>query len=252
MQAINFIAHRGWRQHYPENTYIALEQALAAGALNIELDIQLSADAVPFVFHDPNLARMCGTDGLIWDFTAKELLTLHASEAGRLGDKFANNPMCPLADIVDLLNAYPAANAYVEIKAESLCQFGTATVVDAVINILRPIADRCLLISFELDALIYAQHEGWQRFAAVFDYWPDWQLATLAALKPEVVFCDKHCVPIDADLRRLPWPVLVYEIGTLQEAKDWFARGAVAVETFLVGEMLSDFNITVDFAADSA
>jgi hypothetical protein len=32
-------------------------------------------------------------------------------------------------------------------------------------------------------------------------------------------------------------------VGTLQEAKDWFARGTVAVETFLVGEMLRDFNL---------
>ncbi|WP_414729286.1 glycerophosphodiester phosphodiesterase family protein [Zhongshania aliphaticivorans] len=247
MQAINFIAHRGWRQHYPENTLIAFQEALAVGALNIELDIQLSADGVPFVFHDPNLDRMCGCEGLIWDFSAEALLSLNAAETERLGDKFHNNPMCLLADIVDLLRTYPNANAYVEIKAESLNHFGTAKVVDAVIKVLRPVADRCLLISFELDALIYAQQAGWQRFAAVFDYWPDWQLATLAALKPEVIFCDKHCVPPEADLRCLPWPLLVYEVGTLQEAKDWFARGTVAVETFLVGEMLRDFNL-----ADSA
>ena len=246
MHATNFIAHRGWRQHYPENTLIAFQQALAAGALNIELDVQLSADGVPFVFHDANLDRMCGCKGLIWDFSAEDLLKLNASEAERLGDKFANNPMCLLADIVDLLQAHPEANAYVEIKAESLHQLGTATVVDAVINTLRPIADRCLLISFDLDALMYALHEGWQRFAAVFDQWPDWQQAQLVQLKPEVIFCDKHCVPFDADLRVLPWPLLVYEIGTLQEAKDWFARGTVAVETFLVGEMLRDFNLITE------
>lgn len=244
MQATNFIAHRGWRQHYPENTLIAFQQALAAGALNIELDIQLSADGVPFVFHDANLQRMCGCDGLIWDLSAKELLTLNAAEASRLGKQFATNPMCPLSDIVSLLQTYPAANAYVEIKAESLSQFGAAAVVDAVINTLRPVADRCLLISFELDALLYALHEGWERFAAVFDYWPDWQQSLLAELNPEVIFCDKHCIPASSDLRQLPWPLLVYEVGTLQEAKDWFERGAVAIETFLVGEMLRDFNLS--------
>ncbi|MDF1692799.1 MAG: glycerophosphodiester phosphodiesterase family protein [Zhongshania sp.] len=251
MQAENFIAHRGWRQHYPENTLIAFQQAIAAGAVNIELDIQISADGVPFVFHDPNLQRMCGCDGLIWEYRADELLALKASESARLGNKFPDNPMCLLSDIVTLLQAHPKVNAYVEIKEESLSHFDEATVVDAIINVLRPVADRCLLISFELSALIYAQHQGWQRFAAVFDYWPDWQLASLACLNPEVIFCDKHCVPTDADLRALPWPLLVYEVGTLQEAKDWFARGAVAVETFLVGEMLRDFNITAELPAMS-
>ena len=246
MQAINFVAHRGWRQHYPENTLIAFQQALAAGAVNIELDIQLSADGVPFVFHDPNLERMCGCKGVIWDFSADELLALKAAEAGRLGDKFADNPMCRLSDIVDLLKAHPGANAYVEIKVESLSHFGTSKVVDAIIDTLKPVADRCILISFELESLVYAKQHGWQRFAAVFDQWPDWQQSLIAELNPEVIFCDKHCVPPQAELRSLPWPLLVYEIGTLQEAKDWFARGTVAVETFLVGEMLRDFNLITE------
>jgi glycerophosphoryl diester phosphodiesterase len=169
---------------------------------------------------------------------------MSAAETCRLGQQFARNPMCPLSDIVLLLQNNPKVNAYIEIKAESLSQFGAAAVVDAVINTLRPVANRCLLISFELDALLYAFHEGWQRFAAVFDQWPDWQHKLLAELKPEVIFCDKHCIPVSSDLRELPWPLLVYEVGTLQEAKDWFERGAVAIETFLVGEMLRDFNLS--------
>lgn len=243
MQVENFIAHRGWRQHYPENTLIAFEQAIQAGAVNIELDIQLSADHIPYVFHDANLMRMCQREGLIWDYPAAELDTFFASESYRLGNAFADNPMCRLSDIVDLLQANPAVNAYVEIKEESLSQFGEQIVVDAVINTLRPVASRCILISFELSALRLALHEGWQRFGAVFDVWPDPQSATLAELQPEVLFCDRNCVPLEADLRTLPWPILIYEVGSKIEAEDWFARGATAVESFLIGELLREYNL---------
>ena len=41
MQADNFVAHRGWRQRYPENTLLALREAVLAGAVNIELDLSL-------------------------------------------------------------------------------------------------------------------------------------------------------------------------------------------------------------------
>ncbi|POP52741.1 glycerophosphodiester phosphodiesterase family protein [Zhongshania marina] len=243
MQAENFVAHRGWRQHYPENTLIAFEQAIQAGAVNIELDIQLSADHVPYVFHDANLMRMCQREGLIWDYPAAELDTFFASESYRLGNAFPHNPMCRLSDIVDLLQANPAVNAYVEIKEESLTQFGEQIVVNAVINALRPVASRCILISFELSALRLALHEGWQRFGAVFDVWPDPQSAALVELQPEVLFCDRNCVPIEVDLCTLPWPILIYEVGSKIEADDWFARGAVAVESFLVGELLREYNL---------
>jgi glycerophosphoryl diester phosphodiesterase len=244
MQAINFVAHRGWRKHYPENTLIAFEQAIAAGAVNIELDIQLSADAVPFVFHDANLQRMCGRDGLIWEYCAEQLLTFKAAEQQRLGDKFLDNPMCPLQDIVELLKTHPQINAFIEIKAESLRHFGNDNVVNAIINVLRPVASRCLLMSFDLEALRYARNEGWQRFAAVFDFWPDWQQGMLADIDPELVYSDRNCIPVDANLRALPWPLVIYEVSSHSEAVDWFERGAAAVETFFIGELLKEFAIT--------
>lgn len=243
MRVENFVAHRGWRKHYPENTLIAFEKAIEAGAVNIELDIQLSADGIPFVFHDASLARMCQRDGLIWEYEAAELDTFYASESYRLGDSFPLNPMCRLSDIVNVLEANPKVNAYVEIKEESLSHFGEQMVVDAVINALRCVASQCILISFELNALHIALHEGWKRFGAVFDVWPDWQSTALTELQPEVIFCDRNCVPFDADIETLPWPILIYEVGNKTEAENWFARGAVAVESFLIGELLADFSL---------
>jgi glycerophosphoryl diester phosphodiesterase len=46
------IAHRGARAFAPENTIDAIVKAKHAGADMVELDVQLSSDGIPIVFHD--------------------------------------------------------------------------------------------------------------------------------------------------------------------------------------------------------
>lgn len=55
------IAHRGGGQNWPENTLYAFEQALEAGADIIELDVQLTRDGIPVVYHPRDLSQW--TDG---------------------------------------------------------------------------------------------------------------------------------------------------------------------------------------------
>ncbi len=50
------IAHRGASADCPENTLAAFDEALLQGCDGIELDLQLSRDGVPVVFHDKTLA----------------------------------------------------------------------------------------------------------------------------------------------------------------------------------------------------
>lgn len=243
MQVENFVAHRGWRQHFPENTLLALREAASAGAVKLELDVQLSADGLPFIFHDPALQRLCNQPGMIWDYTADQLCAMSAFEPGRFDERFQGTPLSPLHQLVPLLEDFPEIDVYVELKGESLAQFGAQTMVDAVTQALSPCRQRCILISFELDALLVAKAQGWTSTGAVFDYWPDWQLASLAELAPEIVFIDRNCVPVDADLRLLPLPLLIYEVGTALEARDWFERGAVGIETFNIGDLLREFHL---------
>ena len=66
-------AHRGLHsESLPENSIGAFEAATEKG-IGIELDIQLSKDGVPMVFHDDNLSRVCGIDAPLSKFTADEL-----------------------------------------------------------------------------------------------------------------------------------------------------------------------------------
>lgn len=70
-------AHRGlWSADgLPENSIGAFRAAADAG-LGIELDVQMSKDGVPFVFHDPALDRMSNGKGLVWQHTSDELAAL--------------------------------------------------------------------------------------------------------------------------------------------------------------------------------
>ena len=68
-------AHRGLydnRTSAPENSMEAFRLAVEAG-YGIEMDIQLTKDNIPVVFHDKTLKRMCGKEGYVWDYTLEEL-----------------------------------------------------------------------------------------------------------------------------------------------------------------------------------
>ena len=68
-------AHRGLfnnKSEAPENSLAAFRLAVENG-YGIELDVQLSKDNIPVVFHDASLKRMCGADGKVWDYTLAEL-----------------------------------------------------------------------------------------------------------------------------------------------------------------------------------
>ncbi|MFY0594936.1 MAG: phosphodiesterase [Cognatishimia sp.] len=69
------IAHRALhdlKKGRPENSRAAIRAAIDAG-YGIEIDLQLSKDNVPIVFHDYQLDRLSDGDGLVLNKTANEL-----------------------------------------------------------------------------------------------------------------------------------------------------------------------------------
>lgn len=68
-------AHRGLHDIYPdspENSMAAFALAVHHG-FGIELDVHLTKDDIPVVFHDDNLYRICGVNQMLRDFTYEEL-----------------------------------------------------------------------------------------------------------------------------------------------------------------------------------
>jgi len=67
------IAHRGYSARYPENTLLAFEKAVAAGADMIELDVHLSQDGRLVVIHDEKIDRTSNGTGAVADLSLAEL-----------------------------------------------------------------------------------------------------------------------------------------------------------------------------------
>ena len=68
-------AHRGLHDNKgdaPENSMAAFRKAVEQG-YGIELDVQLTKDRIPVVFHDETLKRVCGVPGKVRDYTYQEL-----------------------------------------------------------------------------------------------------------------------------------------------------------------------------------
>ena len=66
-------AHRGLHgPGVPENSLPAFRRAAQKG-VGVELDVQLTRDGVPVVFHDQSLLRMCGVDRRVCDLSYEEL-----------------------------------------------------------------------------------------------------------------------------------------------------------------------------------
>jgi glycerophosphoryl diester phosphodiesterase len=70
------IAHRGASAEKPENTLAAFRRALALRVDGIELDVHITSDGVPVVFHDDKLKRLTGVKGRVTACTWAELAKL--------------------------------------------------------------------------------------------------------------------------------------------------------------------------------
>ncbi len=84
-------AHRGLhsqRSGVPENTLEAFDVAARHG-YGIELDVRLSADGVPVVYHDDTIERLCRIDKRVDELTADQLSKLRVSGSDQFIPRFS-------------------------------------------------------------------------------------------------------------------------------------------------------------------
>jgi glycerophosphoryl diester phosphodiesterase len=72
------IGHRGNRAHAPENTLVALHEAVALGVDAVEFDLRVSRDGALVMIHDATLDRTTDGTGLVAQRTVAELRRLDA------------------------------------------------------------------------------------------------------------------------------------------------------------------------------
>lgn len=121
-------AHRGLHDNStdaPENSMKAFRKAVKAG-YGIELDVQLSKDRVPVVFHDFTLERACGKEGKVCDYTWDELKTFKLFDSEETIPRFE--------DVLALVKG--KVPLIVELKVEWM-EIYVCTVVDELLRIYK-------------------------------------------------------------------------------------------------------------------
>jgi glycerophosphoryl diester phosphodiesterase len=99
------LGHRGAAAVAPENTLASFRAAWRAGADGVELDVHLTSDGVPVVFHDSDGARLAGCPRVVAATSWAEIRTW----------RVRGEPVPSLAEVLD---AAPAGSrVLVEIKA---------------------------------------------------------------------------------------------------------------------------------------
>ena len=233
------VAHRGYAALYPENTLPGCEAALRAGACFIEIDVQLSADGIPVLFHDHNLQRTTGHDALITDVDLPFLRTLDAGERQRLGNDHPYTAIPTLAEFATLLQQWPRAKAFIEIKEESLEVFGRQRVLQQILDTLTPVQDRCIAISY--DAAVLSEitaTDGW-RTGWVLHRYDDDSHDQATRLSPDFLICNYKKIDTDR-LWPGPWQWILYEITEVELAMQLHQRGAQLIETMTIATLLED------------
>jgi glycerophosphoryl diester phosphodiesterase len=235
--ADRLIAHRGYAGRYPENTIPAIEAALAAGARNIELDLQLTADRVPVLFHDSDLFRIMGVPGSVGEFTAPEFLSKEAAYRSRFGGKFTGTRPATLEQVLTTLAAHPEVTFFLEIKPVTLERFGVEETIEIVLNAVGRIINPLVLLSFSRTAVQVVREQSSFPTGWVLDRFDDDHRDRAATLQPDFLFCNKD--KIHTALWPGGWQWIIYEVESVGSALDWLSRGVQYVESMWPGELLT-------------
>jgi glycerophosphoryl diester phosphodiesterase len=169
------IGHRGTPKRAPENTVAGFELAARAGVSWVELDVQLSADLVPVVFHDDKLERTSTGTGFL---TGRDWAYLQGLDVGAwFSPEFSGEKLPHWDKVLDLLIGR-GLGVNIEIKAEDAR--GALTAEIGLKHALAKWPDDLpppLVTSFSRKSIEVAQKAAphWPR-GLVSDPWPeDWQ-----------------------------------------------------------------------------
>lgn len=240
MQSKNLIAHRGDNTHYPENTLVAIEEALKEGASAFEFDVQMNADQSLVAFHDADFLRMNGHSKVnIFEVSDAEMSKISIHEPNQFGEQHHPTTVTYFNEVTDLLKQYPKAQAYIEIKDESLDFWGIELVMNRLIKSLEGLERQAIIISFNQSALVYTRAHSKLKIGLVFEEYSD-RIKTIATkLNPEFLICYYRILP-NNNVWSGSWQWVVYTINDIELAKRILKRGDIDfVETDDIQLMLN-------------
>ena len=243
--ASRLVGHRGQMSTHPENTLVGYRAALEGGATYVECDIQLTLDIQPVVLHDHELYRTAGESVAIFDLALNDAKGISVHEPGRLGDKFQPEPLAELLSLLDLVAQYPAAKIMVELKQESIDQFGLAPFVEVVFAQAEAFKSQVIIISFNDDVVEAALKAGFQA-GWVVENMDDASKLRGETLKPQYLITDVE--KVDVTVPRLwqapeghQWQWMLYDIVDPEQIRRLMDLGVDLIETADVVGLVAHF-----------
>lgn len=233
----SLVAHRGQMATHPENSLAGIEAALECGAGYVEFDVQCTADGALVLFHDTELKRITGVDGKLFETTRRQLAELRICEPERFPGGAFHEPVPALADAVGLLQRYPRATAFVEIKEESIDAFGMEGVIDRLLGETAAIRRQCVVISYHSKALEYARSRSSLRIGWVLRKYDERHHRQAQRLDPDYLILNHTKLPEGRTLWRGGWEWMLYDI-TDPELALKYADEVALIETGDVCAML--------------
>lgn len=235
---LHLVALRGNAAEFPPNTLPACESALALGAGGLAVDVQIAADGEPMVVREHELRRLGeARDGSLLDLAAAAAERVEVAERERFGDRHAGLCIPRLAQLVALLEAYPAAQLFVQLHRASLARHGHRQVVRAVLEVLGPVRTRSVVTSAEFAAVVEARREGALQIG--------WQPAELGAhaqlkceaLQPQFVVIEPAALAPQTRPWLGSWHWCALDVTTPADARRLAARGVSWIFTARVRAM---------------
>jgi glycerophosphoryl diester phosphodiesterase len=186
------------------------------------------------VLHDDNFKRTADISQSV--FRQQDYTRISVHEPKRLADAFDPEPVPMLTQVMELLLNYPAAMAFVEIKDESLDQWGMEKVVDKLLACIEPAKHQCVIIADSLDALLYTRRKSDNKIGWVIHRYDKAHRDLADKHAPDFLICNFKRISGD------PWPGswqwMLYDISDPELAMKWAQKGVELIETRDIGGML--------------
>ncbi len=226
MDAKTLVAHRGDNTNYPENSYAGIESALRAGALFVEFDVQMNADKSLVVIHDTDFKRTANNPAYLFEIGDTEMHAISNHEPHRFGERHYPTRVSSLNEIMTLMSRYPKAQALVEIKRESIWQWGLDPFMKVFLEALKGHESQSTVVSFGLDALEYTKKHSKLHTGLVFYDYQTSNFDIAKKLKPEYMIISNTILP-KTQLWKGNWKWVIYSINNISDATKLLNRSDI-------------------------
>lgn len=214
------IGHRGAAGYAPENTIEAIHTAADMGIEWVELDVKITKDDIPIIFHDDTLERTSNGAGLVAHATYEDVKELDAGSW--YGESFIGAAIPSLEDVIEvLIDRNLGLN--LEIKPCPGREKETAEVALDLLSTIWDDHDRLLISSFQHVSLEMALEmaEDWHRGLLIPEEWPDNWAEMAEYLKVSCVNVNASTVKREEveSIMDMEKPVLAYTVNEAHQAR---------------------------------